>query len=1176
MPTPVSAARQCLTGDAARALDDAVSVARRRCHAQTTSLHAISALLALPSSSLRDACARSRTSSFSPRLQFRALDLSFSVALDRLPSSPSISDGGSSVDPPISNSLMAAIKRSQANQRRNPETFFLHHQHQQLLPPSPSSSTSSNSSSSSSVLSVKVDLQPLILSILDDPIVSRVFADAGFRSCDIKLAIVRPLPPLRAPRPRCPPLFLCNFTDMDPTRRFPTFNFPFSSLSTFGFSDFDDNCRRVGEVLARSKGRNPLLVGVCARDAVHNFADCIQRGGEAAVIPKEIAGLKFVCIEKEVAAEGALPGSKLDELGQLVERSVGPGVIISVGDLNSLLTDAAGRVVSGLTKLLELHRERLWLMGAAANYETYMKFLTRYPSVEKDWDLQLLPITSLTPTVGGLYPRPHSLMESFVPFGGFFSTASDLKSPLSSTYPSMFCCHLCNEKYEQEVAAVLKGCTVSVEDQSQGSLPSWLRRADLLSQENGVAEVVKAKDDGTALNDKVMGLQKKWSDNCQRLHRGMQMLEADNLQVGHQVGPINFGLHYIADRKERADNCNSKSTYTSQNPSGCGNAFPMSADLVKISPPDLNKPIPVVPVSKNENLLSKQQVSVSKSELLQTQGLQSNSCTLSEVGIHDGHPSPPLVTSVTTDLVLGTLYTPLSNHLKEPTIQTYKDHSRFSVCSPAGVDLVNRRIPIPMALVQAPSAYSDSIGPSAYVGMRTAALNCQTTAVMVASNPRCLGSSDITTGQCDPRDFKTLGKALTDKVGRQDEAIYAISGTIARCKVGNERRRGASLKGDIWFSLLGPDRVGKKRVAVALAEMVFGSKQNLICVDLNSQDGITCSNSIFDLSQATDGFDAGFRGKTVVDHIAWEISKKPWSVVFLENVDKADLMLQNSLSQAIRTGKFPDSHGREVGINNTIFITTMRTWKGKMFSDGKESVDFSEDRILAAQVWEMHISVGSVPEAVSNKSSNVLVMPRNGSGNEEYSLGRVFVKKRKLDSTGDHKTECEYMETAKRLHRTSNTYLDLNLSAEEMEANNTDNGDDENDRMSESSEAWLEEFIDKVDETVTFKAYDFDTVADNVLKKIRERFQSALGSEGMLEVDCKVMEQILAAEWVLEGTGAVKGWIEKVLGQSFVEARERYASSLWARTVLRLETCEEGLMEEQAPGVCLPARIILN
>ncbi|GAB4859939.1 Protein SMAX1-LIKE 6 [Ancistrocladus abbreviatus] len=161
--------------EAARALDDAVSVARRRNHAQTTSLHVVSAFLSLPSSILREACSRARSSAYSPRLQFRALELSVGVSLDRLPCSKNQNDEA----PPISNSLMAAIKRSQANQRRQPEMYHLNQIQIQNGNPM-------------SISSIKVELKQFVLSILDDPIVSRVFGEAGFRSCDIMLAIIHP------------------------------------------------------------------------------------------------------------------------------------------------------------------------------------------------------------------------------------------------------------------------------------------------------------------------------------------------------------------------------------------------------------------------------------------------------------------------------------------------------------------------------------------------------------------------------------------------------------------------------------------------------------------------------------------------------------------------------------------------------------------------------------------------------------------------------------------------------------------------------------------------------------------------------------------------------------------------------------------------------------------------
>ncbi|KAF6147038.1 hypothetical protein GIB67_036757 [Kingdonia uniflora] len=399
MPTPVSTAKQCLTSESSQALDEAVVVAHRRGHSQTTSLHATSAFLS--HSILRDACSRIQSSTYSSRLQFRALELCFGSALDRLPSQTL--DAAAVVEPPISNSLMAAIKRSQANQRRHPDSFHLYQQQQQQQ---------------SSFSCVKVELQHLILSILDDPVVSKVFGEAGFRSCDVRLAILRPLPR------RCPPLFLCNLPTRvgiggDSSLGQRGFSFPFSNFPGFygGVSDgCDENCKRIGEVLVQDKKRNPLLVGFWALDALRSFSEVVVGRKTSGVLPVEVSGLSFFDIEKEVSCgnEGLLR-MKMEELDRvLMENCERVGVVVSFGDLNVFVADESNGdfvsyVVSQLTRLLEVHRGKLWLIGGTASYEMYLQFLLRFPTIEKDWDLHLLTITSLKPSMSGFQSRPHRL-----------------------------------------------------------------------------------------------------------------------------------------------------------------------------------------------------------------------------------------------------------------------------------------------------------------------------------------------------------------------------------------------------------------------------------------------------------------------------------------------------------------------------------------------------------------------------------------------------------------------------------------------------------------------------------------------------------------------------------------------------------------------------------------------
>jgi hypothetical protein len=387
MPTPVPAARQCLSPAAAAALDAAAASARRRAHAQTTSLHLISSLLAPAATAaaplLRDALARARSAAYSPRLQLKALQLCFAVSLDRLPSSASSrNDDDDDDEPPVANSLVAAIKRSQANQRRNPDAFhfYNHHHHHNHL-----------AMASSAPNAVKVDLSHLVLAVLDDPLVSRVFADAGFRSADIKLAILRPAPLLgRLPtRARPPPLFLCTFAAADDAQ------VP-SPAAAAAAGPGDDNRRRITEVLSR--GRNPMLVGVGAASAAADFATAS---------PYRILPVG--------------PTAPTINHHQQTRDSADSGLILSIGDLRDLVAAAAAaddddlhqlqergrRVVSEVTRLLETHRA--WVMGWSATYETYLAFLSKFPLVDKDWDLQLLPITAVSDAAtaaaaGGVMP----------------------------------------------------------------------------------------------------------------------------------------------------------------------------------------------------------------------------------------------------------------------------------------------------------------------------------------------------------------------------------------------------------------------------------------------------------------------------------------------------------------------------------------------------------------------------------------------------------------------------------------------------------------------------------------------------------------------------------------------------------------------------------------------------
>uniref|UniRef100_A0A1J3GEK7 Chaperone protein ClpB n=1 Tax=Noccaea caerulescens TaxID=107243 RepID=A0A1J3GEK7_NOCCA len=944
MPTPVTTARECLTEEAARALDDAVAVARRRSHAQTTSLHAVSALLTMPSSILREVCVSraARSTPYSSRLPFRALELCVGVSLDRLPSSKSTA---AEEDPPVSNSLMAAIKRSQANQRRHPETYHLQQIH----------ASSGGGNCQTTVL--KVELKYFILSILDDPIVNRVFGEAGFRSSDIKLDVLHP--PVtqfssRFSRARCPPLFLCNLPNSDPGREFP-----------FGGSGgFDENSRRIGEVLSRKERKNPLLIGNYANEALKTFTESIN-SGKLGILPPEISGLSIISIEKEISeilSDGSRADDeirmKLDDLVRSAEENGSiSGTMLNLGELEVLTSETSSggnsnaleKLVSKLTDLLKHHSTKLWFVGCVSSNETYTKLLDRFPTIDKDWDLHVLPITSSKPSSQGVYPKS-SLMGSFVPFGGFFSSTSDFRVPLSGTVNQKHSrCNLCNEKYLQEVAAVAKaGSSLSLADRCSEKLPSWLRAAET-ELDNGTTGSSKAIDDPNTLGAQTAALQKKWDNICQSIH---------------------------------------------QTP-----AFPKLSFQPGVSPQ-----FPVQ-TEKRVNPKHKEDLTTSVASRIESSPL---SC-------------------VTTDLGLGVSNTPK----EKPMLAT-------------------------------------------------------------------LNRSLVQTYQ---KDFKSLRESLSRKVPWQTEAVNAISQVISECK-SDSTRRNRSI--GIWLALLGPDQVGKKKVASALSEIFFGGQVNCICVDFGAEH---CY------------LDSKFRGKTVVDYVTGELSRKPQSVVLLENVEKAEFPDQTGLSDAVSTGKLRDSHGRMVSMKNVIVIATSGSSKDNATDHVCEPAKFSEERVLSARSWKL-----------------------------EIKLAKIGVKKRKHEP-----------EAGERAEKAQRSYLDLNLPVNETEVSFS--------HETEDAKAWFDDFIEKVDGRVTFKPVDLDGLAKKIQEQIISHFARCFGSETHLEIDNEVIVQILAASWSSgEEERRVDQWMQTVLAPSFAEARRKYGLNPALAVKLVAST-------ELAAGVELPEKV---
>lgn len=409
MRAGLSTIQQTLTPEAASVLNHSIAEAGRRNHGQTTPLHVAATLLASPSGYLRQACIKSHPNSSHP-LQCRALELCFSVALERLPTSQNASSTAA-MEPPISNALMAALKRAQAHQRRGyPE------QQQQPL------------------LAVKVELEQLIISILDDPSVSRVMREASFSSPAVKATIEQSLNNSVAPSP-----VTVNSNPMmgfrpgmvtpgaAPTRNLymnPRLQQQGGAAAQSG-AQKGDEVKRVVEILMRTKKRNPVLVGESEPEAA--IREVLKKIENKELGEGVFSNAHVISLEKELPSDRGQIPVRIKELGDLIEsrtaNSGSGGVFINLGDLKWLVEQPvgfglgnmqqpalaeAGRVaVAEMGRLVAKFGEggvgKLWLLGTAT-CETYLRCQVYHPSMENDWDLQAVPITTRSP-LPGMFPR---------------------------------------------------------------------------------------------------------------------------------------------------------------------------------------------------------------------------------------------------------------------------------------------------------------------------------------------------------------------------------------------------------------------------------------------------------------------------------------------------------------------------------------------------------------------------------------------------------------------------------------------------------------------------------------------------------------------------------------------------------------------------------------------------
>ncbi|MBR9877537.1 AAA domain-containing protein, partial [bacterium] len=152
---------------------------------------------------------------------------------------------------------------------------------------------------------------------------------------------------------------------------------------------------------------------------------------------------------------------------------------------------------------------------------------------------------------------------------------------------------------------------------------------------------------------------------------------------------------------------------------------------------------------------------------------------------------------------------------------------------------------------------------------------------------------------------------LHKRIIGQNEAISAVSKAIRRTRSGlkDPKRPSGS------FIFLGPSGVGKTETAKALAEFLFGDEESLIQIDMSEyMEKHTVSRLI--------GSPPGYVGYDEGGQLTEAVRRKPFSIVLLDEVEKAHPDVFNTLLQILEDGRLTDAQGRTVDFKNTIIIMT--------------------------------------------------------------------------------------------------------------------------------------------------------------------------------------------------------------------------------------------------------------
>jgi len=190
--------------------------------------------------------------------------------------------------------------------------------------------------------------------------------------------------------------------------------------------------------------------------------------------------------------------------------------------------------------------------------------------------------------------------------------------------------------------------------------------------------------------------------------------------------------------------------------------------------------------------------------------------------------------------------------------------------------------------------------------------------------------------QSEREKLLNLEEELHKRVAGQEEAIEAISDAIRRSRAGLQDKK----KPIGSFIFLGTTGVGKTELAKALAEYLFNDEQAMIRIDMSEYQERHAVSRLIGAPPGYVGYDEG-------GQLTEAVRRRPYSVILLDEIEKAHPDVFNILLQVLDDGRLTDNKGRVVNFKNTIIIMTSNIGSNIIQENFADLDDENRDEVIA-------------------------------------------------------------------------------------------------------------------------------------------------------------------------------------------------------------------------------------